>query len=291
VARGYERLNRDETGGTLRGIALKLEERLAAGAERIVLDNTYVTRASRSEVLFAASHHGAKVVCQHFEVPVHEAQVNVVLRMLELFGELLEPDAMARLARTTPNLVAPRVHFRMLRELEPPSLDEGFAEVLVVPFERTPRPHAALPGAVLALEAIAEPAEGELRLRHDVAAALAELPAGAPCLLLAWRPDADDAWRVELAGLATEIATRSGGLVELGLCTHAAGPPVCWCRPPLPGLWLAFAERHGLDPKQSVLVGGGPAHATMARALGLRLVTSPRTHAAPSTPPPRSGTG
>jgi hypothetical protein len=145
VARGYERLNRDETGGTLRGIARKLEERLAAGAERIVLDNTYVTRASRSEVLFAASRHGAKVVCQHFEVPAHEAQINVVLRMLEQFGELLEPDAMARLARTTPNLVAPRVQFRMLRELEPPSLDEGFAEVAVVPFERAPRPHAARP--------------------------------------------------------------------------------------------------------------------------------------------------
>jgi predicted kinase len=167
VARGYERLNRDETGGTLRGIAKRLEERLAAGAERIVLDNTYVTRASRSEVLFVASRHGAKVACHHFEVPVHEAQVNVVLRMLEQFGELLEPEAMARLARTTPNLVAPRVHFRMLRELEPPSLDEGFAEVVVVPFERAPRANAARPGAVVALEAIVESTEGELRLRHD----------------------------------------------------------------------------------------------------------------------------
>ena len=26
------------------------------------------------------------------------------------------------------------------------------------------------------------------------------------------------------------------------------GPPVCWCRPPLPGLLLAFAFEHGLDP-------------------------------------------
>ena len=40
MARGYERLNRDELGGTLRGIVQRLDERLRDGAERIVLDNT-----------------------------------------------------------------------------------------------------------------------------------------------------------------------------------------------------------------------------------------------------------
>src|SRR5262249_48894319 len=41
VTRGYARLNRDERGGTLRGIAEELDLRLAAGVRRIVLDNTY----------------------------------------------------------------------------------------------------------------------------------------------------------------------------------------------------------------------------------------------------------
>ena len=50
VARGYLRLNRDERGGSLRDLADALDEELAAGARRIVLDNTYLTRAARSYV-------------------------------------------------------------------------------------------------------------------------------------------------------------------------------------------------------------------------------------------------
>jgi aryl-alcohol dehydrogenase-like predicted oxidoreductase len=48
VARGYLRLNRDERGGSLRELADALEEKLASGVSRVVLDNTYLTRAGRS---------------------------------------------------------------------------------------------------------------------------------------------------------------------------------------------------------------------------------------------------
>ena len=48
VARGYLRLNRDERGGSLRELAAALDEALSAGARRVVLDNTYLTRAARS---------------------------------------------------------------------------------------------------------------------------------------------------------------------------------------------------------------------------------------------------
>ena len=60
VRRGYARLNRDERGGTLRALADELDAVLASGARRVVLDNTYVTRASRSHVLEAALRHGAR---------------------------------------------------------------------------------------------------------------------------------------------------------------------------------------------------------------------------------------
>jgi aryl-alcohol dehydrogenase-like predicted oxidoreductase/predicted kinase len=271
VARGYERLNRDERGGTLRGLAKILDERLAAGATRVVLDNTYTTRAPRADMIAVASTRGARVVCHHLEISAHEAQVNAVLRMLDRYGELLEPEALARHARKDPNLVTPGVQFRMLRELERPSLDEGFAEVVAVPFERVPRPGATTAGAMVAFEVVAEDEDGAPRLRAGAEQALAGLPVGAPCMLLAWRPDASVAWRERAALLASELAERAGRPVELGLCAHAAGPPICWCRPPLPGLWLAFAERRGLDPAKSVFVSASPSHAAMARALGLAL--------------------
>src|SRR4051794_11291822 len=55
VARGYLRLNRDERGGTLGELAGALDEALAAGVRRVVLDNTYLTRAARSYVVESAA--------------------------------------------------------------------------------------------------------------------------------------------------------------------------------------------------------------------------------------------
>ena len=51
AARGYLRLNRDERGGTLRELAGALDEELGSGTRRVVLDNTYLTRAARSHVI------------------------------------------------------------------------------------------------------------------------------------------------------------------------------------------------------------------------------------------------
>ncbi len=63
--------------------------------------------------------------------------------------------------------------------------------------------------------------------------------------------------------------------MEAVLCPHAGGPPRCWCRPPLPGLPLAFARAHGVDPSGSLLVGTGAAHRSLAAALGALYVQVP----------------
>ena len=72
VADGYQRINRDETGGTLRALTGDLERALAAGASRIVLDNTYVSRRSRAEVLQTAAAHRVPVRCVWLSTSVDE---------------------------------------------------------------------------------------------------------------------------------------------------------------------------------------------------------------------------
>jgi histidinol phosphatase-like enzyme len=52
-------------------------------------------------------------------------------------------------------------------------------------------------------------------------------------------------------------------------CPHIAGPPVCWCRSPLPGLGVLALERYGLDPSASICIGRGPHDAAFARRLSL----------------------
>ena len=58
--------------------------------------------------------------------------------------------------------------------------------------------------------------------------------------------------------------------IEIARCAHPAGPPICWCRKPLPGLALLLARNHDLDLARSVHVGKGPADRGFAARAGLR---------------------
>jgi aryl-alcohol dehydrogenase-like predicted oxidoreductase len=136
VAQGYVRLNRDERGGALRALVVLLEEELASAEPRVVLDNTYLTRASRSYVLDAAARHGAPVRCLWLDTPLAQAQVNLTSRLLDRFGELPGPADLRELAKREQGVLAPTSQMRAARELEPPSLDEGFVEVERVEFTR-----------------------------------------------------------------------------------------------------------------------------------------------------------
>ena len=145
-----------------------------------------------------------------------------------------------------------------LRELEPPAADEGFASVEQVPFTRSAGPGRA--GVFVAAAALRQP---------DWKGALEQGDRSAPHLVFDWSPDGTVE---ELADVTSLLAAEASGPVESALCPHPAGPPTCWCRPPLPGLPLAFARKHAVDPSRSVLLGTSPAHRTLATSLGARYV-------------------
>ena len=260
VARGYVRLNRDERGGSLRQLAEALDAELASGARRAVLDNTYLTRAARSHVIEAARRHGLPVRCVWLDATLAQAQVNLVERLIDRFGSLPDPDELRVLAKRGDGVLAPTSQMRALRELEPPAADEGWASLERVPFERSSGPRGGKAAVFVAAAALDEPGWRE---------ALRELERDAPDLIFDWRPGATpDALAPAVETLASEVT----GRVEAALCPHGAGPPTCWCRPPLPGLPLAFARAHGLDPSLAVLIGARPAHRQLAEALGARYV-------------------
>jgi hypothetical protein len=259
VGRGYVRLNRDERGGSLRLLAADLDERLAGGVRRAVLDNTYLTRAARSRVIEIAGRHGLAARCVWLETPLAQAQVNLVERLLERFGSLPTPGQIRDATRREPWLMLPTSQMRALRELEPPSTDEGFIAVETVPFTRASAGDGR-PGVFVGAAATA---------RDGIAEALADADPSAPHLLFDWSPDHEpNALRSEAALLANAVT----GPVEMAVCPHPGGPPVCWCRPPLPGLPLAFARAHSIDPARSTLVGCSAAHRTLATTLGAHYV-------------------
>ena len=257
VARGYERLNRDSLGGTLRGIAKRLDEGLAAGGARFVLDNTYVTRATRNDVIRVAQRHGARVRCVHFDTSAPDAQVNAVLRMIDRFGHVLSPREIAEIGKRDAAAIGPTAIFRMTRELEPPAADEGFAAIENVPFVREPRANATR-AAVAINTTVAGPRVDTL---------VAEAPADAAVLLFAWLPGASDEAVAQADDRARVLAATTGRTVESAVCVHPAGPPICWCRPPLAGLFLSFAHRHGVDPRATTMIAASTSDRAMAKAL------------------------
>jgi aryl-alcohol dehydrogenase-like predicted oxidoreductase len=257
--RDYLRLNRDERGGSLRELAGTLDDVLSSGARRVVLDNTYLTRASRSYVIEAAGRHRLATRCMWLDTPLAQAQVNLVERLLERFGSLPSPEQLRELTRE-PGVLAPTSQMRAHRELEPPSTDEGFTGVERVAFTRSPHGSRSHAGVLVAAGALNRP---------DWERALDEAGRNAPHLVFDWSPNGSDH---ALAAAVARLSAAVTGPVEGALCPHGAGPPSCWCRPPLPGLPLVFARAHGVDTAQSVLVGTGPAHRTLATTLGARWV-------------------
>ncbi len=221
IARGCENLNRDTLGKGLKDVAKLADEKLTAGVRRLVLDNTYVSRSSRCEILDVAAKHGVAAHGIWVDVPLHEANVNVVWRMLEAHSRLLSPDELKRGKDNTS--LPPMALMRMLKELDIPTRAEGFTSLETRAFLRTPRAGSA--GRFVAIEA-----------REKVPAS--PLPT----------------------------------LVFDGQCAHGEGPPLCWCRPPLPGLLLLLAHQHALDPAQCELHGTTQAHRVMAAAIGARFV-------------------
>ena len=217
-----------------------------------------MTRSSRSYAIEAASRHGAPVRCIWLDTPLAQAQVNLVERLLDRLGALPTPVELKALSRE-PGLLTPTSQMRALRELEPPSTDEGLAAVEQVPFTRAPSTRVRA-GVLVAAQALRQP--GWER-------ALAEADPSAPHLVFDWKPDGTVA---ELAKDAARLAGEVAGPVETALCPHGGGPPRCWCRPPLPGLPLVFARAHGVDLARSLLLGTSPAHKTLATALGARCV-------------------
>ena len=258
VARGYLRLNRDERGGSLRELAKTLDEELSSGARRVVLDNTYLTRAARSYVIETANRHGIATRCIWLDTPLAQAQVNLVERLLDRFGSLPTPEEVHG-ARDEPGVLAPTSQMRAFRELEPPSDDEGFRSVEHVPFARGPSDGRGV-GVFVAAPVLREAGWKEAIEQGD---------RGAPHLVYDWSPYGG---LDELSALGGALAAEVSGQVETALCPHPAGPPICWCRPPLPGLPLAFARAHGIDPTRSTLFGNAPAHRTLATTLGARYV-------------------
>ena len=259
VQRGYLRLNRDLRGGSMRELCGALNEALSAGTRKLVLDNSWLTRAMRSRAVEVAADHGVAIRCVWIDIALADAQRNLVERVLEHRESLPTPEEV-RQFNGQDGMLSPTAQMRALRELEAPSVGEGFAEVERVPFARAPAGRGWSPGVFVAASVVAQ---------HDYERALVTGGLLGAHLVFDWQPDGD---RAPLERALERVRALVPATVDSDLCPHPAGPPVCWCRPHLLGLVLRFARDRKVDPSTSVLIGTSPTHRSMAETLGCRYI-------------------
>ncbi len=283
VDAGYARLNRDIIGGKLDELVPMLAEHLGNGDNRVVLDNTYPTRLSRRPVIRTAHRAGVPVRCHHLATPMREALINVVLRTLDRYDRLLGPDELKELSKSDPNLPPPAALARWAAQFEPPQVDEGFAIVEEVPFQRRPAPelYGDAKGLLLDVDGtIRQTKSGEI---YPTDADDIEILPGRRERLQQWL---DDGWK--LFFVSNQSGVSSGKLslqtaqacfdrtiellglpvTDVAFCPHPAFPAGCFCRKPMPGMGIALACTHGLDPKQLVMVGDMTSDQAFAEAVG-----------------------
>ena len=279
-ASGYGRLNRDERGGSLSALTAELDAGLRDGQKRWVLDNTYPSRKSRNEVIEIAWQHGVPVRCVWMTTGIADAQINAITRMIDVHGSLPMPDEIRARSKDDARYFAPEAQFRYERTVEPPVADEGFTSVEQRPFSRQASAGDSVRAVLLDYDDLVEvPSPRDkasepvlASIRADRRATLEKYVRDGWLLFAhAWRPGVatgalslDDV-RAELARVREQL----GLPIEIACCPHDAGPPVCWCRKPIPGSIVEFALRHHVALSQSMLVGNAAADRTLAQRLGI----------------------
>ena len=279
VARGYTRVNRDEAGGTLRALVPQIDKIIADGSSRIVLDNTYVSRKARAPVIQAAWKTGLSVRGIWLATSLEDAQVNAATRMVVRHGRLLSPEEMKAAVKTDVSAFGPSVQFRYQRELEMPDTSEGFARVDIFPFVRRHNPTATNRAIIVWCDSVLarsisghrtpeSPDDFELvEGRADVLRRYDE--EGWYILGMSWQPGiaAKTTTHEQVFETFARMREEIGVEMDVEYCPHEGGPPICWCRKPLPGLGVAFIQRYRLDPRQCIYVGTGAQDESFARRL------------------------
>jgi hypothetical protein len=182
--------------------------------------------------------------------------------------------------RDDPNVFPPTTQFRYRRELDESNLDEGFDSIERLDFAGHEWP--GHDGRALLRARWHDPQEPERRspaetsrrrraparpARRRSRASRQPASSCSPCPISPRSPRAsfDEATVLAACERTRELLALD---LELAFCPHGPGPPVCWCRKPLPGLGVLLIERHRLDPRRCLVVASSAADRGFAERLG-----------------------
>jgi histidinol phosphatase-like enzyme len=265
--KNHHRINRDTIGGKLDNLDLHLEKAIQEGKDRIVLDNTYKTVASRKSVMDMAKKHSYEIRCFWLTTTTDQAMINVCMRMMEKYNRILSPDEIKAESKKDPGIfpVAAIFGFHSKKEgngPEQPSKAEGFNDVITVSFMREWPKDWTNKGVIFDYDdTLRYVTNGGVKFPTEVKH-VAVYPNRA-AVIQKWKDDG-----YSLFGASNQSGIAKGTLTEemakacfeetnkllgfdipVNYCPHIAGAAICYCRKPAPGLLIDHMWKHKLDPK------------------------------------------
>ncbi|OHD26971.1 MAG: hypothetical protein A2Y38_08120 [Spirochaetes bacterium GWB1_59_5] len=289
---GYQRLNRDEIGGTCAKqdsrLHILLRELFQRGERRFVLDNTYANKASREAIIALGVELGLPVHAKWLQTTEAEAQFLAALRQMRKYGRVIGADDCGQVPyKSDPNCFPPMAQYAYWKRMEPPSTDEGFASVEAVPFKLDLGPEYANSAVLFDFDGtLRDTTTGDLYPKHPDevvvlprrAEKLQALQAAGVLLLgasnqsgIARSPSHPFYVSEENANLCfRRTLALLGVTMDYEYAAEEAGVPKSFRRKPLPGMAVTFVERYKLCPSKCLMVGDLKSDRTFAERAGFQ---------------------
>jgi len=278
IKKDYIYLNRDTEGGKVASLIPKLENMLKIGSN-IVLDNTFPTIEVRKPFIEACKKAGVPIRCIFMDTAIEDAQINALHRMWKRHKKFFFGKDDLKGVKD-PNMFPAVALFRYRKELQKPTVSEGFDSVETITFKRRPSEYKN--------KALILDYDDTLRrsLGHN------PFPVHWDEVeLLPGRKEKIDEYVAAgyiLAGVSNQSGVHKGILtkqmaidcfqrtndllghkIDFQFCPHGV-PPTCYCRKPGSGLGVLLIEKYQLNPLECVFVGDQTSDKTWAKRLGFK---------------------
>lgn len=282
IKKGAVSLNRDTEGGTIVALLPKMEALLKDGKD-VVLDNLFATAETRKPFIELAKQYGANISCVLMGTSIEDAQFNVVQRAIGLIGKFPTPEAIKAAKHT--NIFPPLVLFKYKKDFQKPTVEEGFSKVEVVKFVRQPNPEFTNKALIVDYDGTLRECVGG-NDKYPVSKEQIEIKANRTKVLQAYK---DKGYL--LLGISNQSGVAKGELseqaaselfdhtnkllgidIEYRFCPHQSAPLSCYCRKPMPGVFVEFMLKHKLNQKECIFVGDMTTDKTFAARAGIQYV-------------------
>lgn len=278
IDKGYVWINRDALGGTIKGLEKYVRAALDEN-KSVVLDNTFPTKKSRELFIKIAKEYNIPIDCIHVTISLEDAERNFCHRMLSIAGKALSYEEMKALKH--PNIFDPYVLTNYQKNLEPPTLEEGFSTIRIMPFHRKVDPEYKNKALICDYDSTLRITKGGL---YPTSPEQVEILPKSKDKLQEYK---DKGYL--LLGISNQSGISNNKLtyeqaktcfdktnellgqeIDYLFCPHPSWPNRCWCRKPRMFHAIQFIEKYKLDVSQTIFVGDYHTDQEMAERVGFK---------------------